>query len=97
MNALPNTPLLYPAYPNPFNASTILKYYLPAGYPVQLVIYNSLGREVVRLLDQRQNAGHHQIVWQGRTADGRELPSGLYLARMNAPGFNATTKITLLK
>ncbi|MFC1546940.1 T9SS type A sorting domain-containing protein [Candidatus Neomarinimicrobiota bacterium] len=95
--ALPSQPMLYSAYPNPFNASTVLRYYIPDGNPVRLIIYNSLGREVVRLTDQRKTAGYHQLIWQGRSANGRELPSGMYLARMSTPGFTATVKIILLK
>jgi flagellar hook assembly protein FlgD len=89
--------MLYPAYPNPFNASTVLRYYIPDNDPVRLIIYNSLGREVVRLLDQHGSAGYHELVWQGKSTSGRNLPSGLYLVRMSTPGFTASVKITLLK
>jgi hypothetical protein len=95
--ALPSQPMLYPAYPNPFNASTVLRYYIPDNDPVRLIIYNSLGREVVRLLDQHGSAGYHELVWQGKSTSGRNLPSGLYLVRMSTPGFTASVKITLLK
>jgi hypothetical protein len=97
VSALPSQPMLYPAYPNPFNASTVLSYYIPDNDPVRLIIYNSLGREVVRLTDQHGSSGYHELVWQGRSADGRELPSGMYLARMSTPGFTASVKIILLK
>ena len=72
-------------YPNPFNPVTTLRYDLPQRAEVTLTIYDILGREVVRLLDGTQQPGYYRIVWNGRTANGREVPSGIYIARLFIP------------
>ena len=79
-------------HPNPFNPSTEIRFDLPEASPVQLVIYNTLGREVVRLVDQPMDAGTHAVTW-----DASGLPSGLYLYQLTAGAFTETKALTLLK
>ena len=83
---------LAPAYPNPFNPSTTIEYSLPKSAEVRLVIFNILGEELVRLVEERQEAGVHSTVWN---AVG--LPSGIYFYRLDAGNFSQTKKIVLLK
>ncbi len=64
-------------YPNPFNSETRLTYSLAASSHALLSIYNVLGEEVSRLVDEDQGAGEYEKVWEPN-----ELPSGVYLARM---------------
>lgn len=85
-------PILYPNYPNPFNASTRISYQLPTRQHVRLVIYNSLGMEVVVLVDGVQNTGFHTVEL---LAD--DLPSGLYFYRLEAQRFIETGKLALVK
>jgi flagellar hook assembly protein FlgD len=87
----------HPAYPNPFNTSTVLRYYLPQADLVLMQIYDSRGREVSRLADHQMDAGYHQITWQGKAADGRELPSGLYIVRLMTSRRATSVKMVLLK
>ena len=63
-------------YPNPFNPSTVIRYALPLGGLVRLVVYDVLGREVARLDDEVQAPGFKSVAW---SADG--LPSGVYYDR----------------
>ena len=93
----PITYQLYPCYPNPFNPTTIIRYDLPRPVEVQLVVYDLLGRDIVRLVDQPMGAGAHRAVWNGRDAVGRLLPSGIYLTRMVTPGYTKSVKMVLLK
>ncbi|RPH94823.1 T9SS C-terminal target domain-containing protein, partial [candidate division KSB1 bacterium] len=79
-------------YPNPFNAQTKLRFYLPHPARVQLVLYDVTGREVAALLNRNEEAGEHVIAF---TAEN--LPSGVYFARLSAADFSATRKIILLK
>ena len=87
-------------YPNPFNPGTVIRYELPAAQHVTLVVYDLLGREVVRLVDQEQDRGAHAIEFSG---DG--LAAGLYLYRIQtAPtggeaqgGHSAARKMVLVK
>ncbi len=88
---------LHPGYPNPFNPSITLPFDLPEGTPVSLVVYDIMGREVVRLVESHREAGYHRIVWDGRDSRGRAAPTGLYIARMVTPGYTRSIKLVLLK
>ncbi|MEM1055581.1 MAG: Ig-like domain-containing protein [Bacteroidota bacterium] len=65
------------AFPNPFGASTSLRYTLPNAAPVRLAVYDVLGREVAVLVDREQSAGTHTAAWAPRA-----LASGTYLVRL---------------
>jgi flagellar hook assembly protein FlgD len=97
LNGLPDEFALYQNYPNPFNPSTTIRFDLPEAAEVTLVIYDMLGREVVRLVRGRVEAGYQGIIWNGRTAYGREVPSGIYIARMITPKYHKSMKMVLLK
>ncbi|MHC4639342.1 MAG: M1 family metallopeptidase [Planctomycetota bacterium] len=84
-------------YPNPFNSTTTLRFELPAATEVVLNIYDLSGREIVRLIDRNLEAGYHQYIWNARDAHGRELPTGIYIARMMVQGSTKSIKIMLLK
>ncbi|MFB0515890.1 MAG: FlgD immunoglobulin-like domain containing protein [Candidatus Neomarinimicrobiota bacterium] len=94
---LPTSVLLFQTYPNPFNPITTIRYDLPLSVHVQLIVYNILGREVVRLVEGLVPAGSHSVVWHGRNQDGRPLPSGIYLARLATPGYTQSIKMLLLR
>lgn len=76
---------LFPNYPNPFNPSTTLQFNLPKAIDTHIIVYDLLGREVVRLMDQHLEAGYHQVVWNGKDRLNREVPSGIYIARLLVP------------
>jgi len=89
---LPNTFALYPNWPNPFNSTTMIRYDVPTAGKVSLTVFNLLGQRVATLFDQRHLAGTYTISW-----DASNLPSGLYLCRMDAAGFAQTRKLLLVK
>ncbi|MBC8181307.1 T9SS type A sorting domain-containing protein [candidate division KSB1 bacterium] len=64
---------LYQNYPNPFNQKTIIRYKLPIDCHVELKIFNTLGQEVITLVDEEQKSGFYDIDWQATTNN-----SGLY-------------------
>ncbi|UCD37979.1 MAG: T9SS type A sorting domain-containing protein [Fidelibacterota bacterium] len=72
-------------YPNPFNAATTLRFHLPLDTDVVLTIYDLTGREVTRLVDGHLGAGLHQASWNALDAQGNQLPSGIYIARLHVP------------
>jgi hypothetical protein len=81
------------AYPNPFNPQTTIKYGLPVTGPVQLVVYDMLGRQVATLVDEvQQAAGTYRV-----TFDAGRLSSGVYLYRIEAGGYSHTRTLTLVK
>ena len=90
-------------YPNPFNSSAMIKYYLPdVGFqpaPVELNIYDIQGRLVRKLINTRQYPGYHEIIWDGCNDDKKEVISGVYLVRLVFSGIELTKprKITLLR
>ncbi len=94
---IPTEFALHQNYPNPFNPNTTIRYDLPKAGDVTLVVYDLLGREVARLLDGYLEAGYHQVEWNGKGRDRRELSSGVYIVRLVSPGYNKSIKLVLLK
>ncbi|MEE9464205.1 MAG: right-handed parallel beta-helix repeat-containing protein [Candidatus Neomarinimicrobiota bacterium] len=97
LNTEPNAYILSPAYPNPFNPSATIKYALKDEALVSLRVYDLLGREVRVLVNERQPAAYHSVVWDGRDRSGRPVPSGVYITRLVTPEFSAGIKMVLLK
>jgi len=90
-----NLPLgfnLLPAYPNPFNAATMIRYNLNQTSDVTIEIYDLLGRKLETLREYSQQAGTHQALWN---AAGRT--SGMYFYNIRVGQENATEKLLLLK
>ena len=91
-------------FPNPFNPQTTIQFALPVNSDLSIVVYDLLGREVVRLIDGYREPGYRQVDWNGRTAAGKEVPSGIYIVRMVAspqagftPAYTKSIKMLLLK
>ncbi len=87
----PNGFALGQNYPNPFNPSTTIKYELPKASVVRLSVYDLLGREVSVLVDERRDAGVHQVQF-----DASGLASGVYLYRLQAGDFVQTRRLVLI-
>jgi hypothetical protein len=75
-----------PPFPNPASARTSLSYTLPAAAQVKLQIFDVRGRLVHTLVEGQQEAGHHQVFWNGTSGNGRRAALGLYLARLSVYG-----------
>ncbi len=88
---------LLPNYPNPFNPETTLEFDAPRRAAVRLVIYNLLGQRIRTIVDRVVPAGRHRVTWDGRDQVGRDAASGVYVARLNAPGTVASIKLLKLK
>jgi len=84
-------------YPNPFNPSTTITFRVPTTGQVTVAIYNIIGQEIVRLMDNVVPAGTYQVSWDGRDAHGRAMTSGVYLYRITADQFTATRKMLMVK
>jgi hypothetical protein len=89
---LPEVYRLHPNWPNPFNSATMIRYDVPQAGKVSVTIFNLLGQRVATLFDGRQLAGSYTISWEAAN-----LPSGVYLCRMEAAGFAQTRKMLLVK
>jgi hypothetical protein len=90
--ALPENHKLITAYPNPFNAATTIKYYLPSESETRLSIYNLLGQKIETLFEGVENPGEHALTW-----DASHLPSGIYFARLETRCRTENVKMVLLK
>jgi hypothetical protein len=79
-------------YPNPFNPTTTISFSLPFRSRVVLRIFNSLGIEVDRVLNDELNPGHHQVTW-----DARNVPSGLYFYQLHAGGVTTVRRMVFVR
>jgi hypothetical protein len=84
-------------YPNPFNPQTTISYSVKEPGQVKLQIYNIKGQLVRTLVDSEHAAGHYKQIFDARDDRDRRLASGVYLIRMQAPGYHKTSKMMLLK
>jgi hypothetical protein len=89
---LPKEVSLIQNYPNPFNPSTTIRYGLPNRSHVLLTVYNTLGQQIAVLRDAEQEAGYHEVEF-----DGSMLSSGVYFYRMQAGGFVQTKRLLILR
>jgi endoglucanase len=95
--AAPDDYALEANYPNPFNASTTIRYQLPTNNSVQLAIYNMAGQKIRTLIDAEVAAGWHALAWDGRDETGQHAASGVYFYQLLTSDFLAAGKMTLLR
>ena len=84
-------------YPNPFNPATTISYDLPVEGDVSIVIYDAIGQEIRQLVNNGHTAGRYSVQWDAKDALGRNVGSGVYIAKIKAGTFSATQKMLLLK
>jgi hypothetical protein len=84
-------------FPNPFNAGTTITYLLPSRTDVTVTITDVLGREVVRLVNGRQEPGTQTVRWDGRDAAGIARASGIYFYKLTTSSTAQTGKMLLLR
>ena len=91
-NSIPTEFNLDPAYPNPFNPITHIGYSIPHNTMVSITIYDLMGREVSKLVNNIQQPGYYDIEW-----DASSFASGMYFITMKTSDFEASQKIVLIK
>jgi M6 family metalloprotease-like protein len=91
-DVLPTEIRLEQNYPNPFNPGTTIKYELPKSSEVRVSVFDMLGREVSVLVNERREAGVHEV-----KCDGSNLSTGVYFYRLQAGDFVQSKKLILLK
>jgi len=89
---IPEKFVLYQNYPNPFNPVTIIRYSIPENEHVNIKIYDILGRELLTLINDRQNAGTYEVKFDGLT-----LSSGIYFYKLATDKFSEIKSMVLLK
>ncbi|MCE1189410.1 MAG: T9SS type A sorting domain-containing protein [Ignavibacteria bacterium] len=79
-------------YPNPFNPTTMIRYQLTSGNITTLKIFDVLGKEVVTLLNEYQNAGTYEVPF-----NAKNLSSGVYYYQIKSGSFTSVKKMVLMK
>lgn len=90
--SLPKSTCLFQNYPNPFNPNTEIRYQLDDDNYVTLTMYNALGVEIVKLVNEWKSAGLYRVRF-----DGSNYPSGIYYYRLQVGKYSETKKTILMK
>ena len=90
---IPKYAALHQNFPNPFNPSTTISFTLQNPSTVSLVVYDMIGREISKLIDNKlMSTGSHKVQWDANTAN-----SGIYLYRLKTEETEITKSMTLIK
>ncbi len=84
-------------HPNPFNFSTQIEYVLGRSSRIQLIIYDTHGQEIKKLVDSYLPAGTYSATWNGEDDYGQSMPNGIYLYCLQCESSLTTKKVVLLK
>lgn len=95
---LPEQFALRQNYPNPFNPSTTIEYELRETLSVSVRVYDTLGRVVATLVNNvLQQPGVYRVRWNGRSASGSQLTSGMYFYALESADFGEVRRMALVK
>jgi hypothetical protein len=86
----PETFLLRQNYPNPFNPKTVIRYLVPSSQYVSIKVYDVFGREVETLVNEKKEAGEHEVEWNAET-----VSSGIYFYRLLTEKYSESKKLLL--
>ncbi len=93
ISILPSNFVLYQNFPNPFNPITNIEYQISKyNLNIRLIIYDINGKEILKLVNQKQNIGKYRIKW-----DASAYPSGIYFYKLEVDNYSQTKKMVLLK
>ncbi|MCA9728175.1 MAG: hypothetical protein KC729_10860 [Candidatus Eisenbacteria bacterium] len=88
---------LYQNSPNPFNPRTVLRFSLAQSGPVELSIFDVNGRKVRTLVSDTQDAGLHEVVWDGTDDAGHPVASGVFWSQLETTGYTSNKKMVVLR
>jgi len=92
LNTIPSEFALLQNYPNPFNPKTSIRFELPQDGRVDINVYNMHGQLVTTLANENKQAGVYNVEWNAINE-----PSGIYICKFRAGGFEKTIKLLLVK
>lgn len=90
--SIPSRFMLEQNYPNPFNPRTTIEFYSPRKEEITIEVFDILGVKVKTLWKGKVSPGKHSLVFEAS-----ELPSGVYVYRLTAPGISLTKKLVVLR
>ncbi len=88
---------LHQNYPNPFNSSTVISFSVSKPSNVSLVIYDLLGKQIKKLVQQQLADGIYKFTWSGNNDQGDSVPSGIYFCQLKVQNMLMTRKILLVR
>ena len=88
---------LNPNFPNPFNPETTISFSIKEDCRVTIDVYNIKGQKVKTLVNEKLNAGAHQVIWHGKDENGKSVSSGIYFYKMNSGRYTSVKKMILMK
>ena len=92
LNNIPTEYSLKQNFPNPFNPTTVIEFSIPENSNVKLKIFNSLGKEISELVNDRRDRGTYRVEF-----DGTRLASGIYFYSLITNDHSETRKMILIK
>ncbi len=90
-------PVLNGNYPNPFNPTTTISFSLPAEQDIELAIFNIKGQKVKTLYSGTADIGEHNVVWEGRDKNNKQVSSGIYFYKLTTNNKELTRKMLMMK
>ena len=96
-NAVPASFQLYQNFPNPFNPTTTISYYLDKKTNVELKIYNVQGRLVKTMVNAVEAKGDHNVVWDGTNTNGTPVSTGIYFYSLITKNSKQVRKMLLTR
>ena len=84
-------------YPNPFNASTVIKFYLPKSDMVNIIIYNIQGKKVKEITNRKFSMGINEIRWDGTNENNISVSSAIYIYKLETSHNMVKGKMLLYK
>ncbi len=96
-NTLPTAITLEQNYPNPFNGATTIRYRLNNSSYVSVTIFDLRGNKIITLIESEQTAGSYYVTWDGTSAQGNILGTGVYIYQISSSGLTENRKMILLK
>ena len=94
---VPDKTFLAQNFPNPFNPITTIGFGIKESGYISIRIYDAAGRLVTTLVDESRPAGSYAAEWNGKSADGSSVSSGVYFYRLITKEFKETKKMILLR
>lgn len=89
---------LFQNYPNPFNPDTTISFELQSAGKAEILIFNSKGQLINKLLEINLAKGYHECIWNGKDDNNKLVPSGIYFYQLKLNSQKiVTSKMLLLK
>jgi hypothetical protein len=97
IDAFPQVFALHQNYPNPFNPTTNITFEVTGTELVNIEVFDILGKKIKTLVNDEFSAGSYTVDWDGRSENGFQLSSGVYVYKMNAGDFTQIRRMVFMK